>query len=370
MKPLILPILVTALLHAVVLAAFTAAYHGDPAALVCLGRIYAGREPYEAIHVTIGRDGYDGQFYYALAREPWHAQERGMDVPAYRHKRILYPALAWLLTLGEPHRLLWALPLINLLAITGLGGLGAYLAVRQGLSPWWGVLLPLTVNVGLAALRDLTDPLSTFLVCGLLVGWLVRWPWWNLALWALAACLCREQNVLVAGLLLGVAAWQREKWVSAGLATALGLWSAWIGVVWAMYGTSPFPAMGGMMAWPVVGMIDGLRQGSEFAAWQWKALSFLALATLLVNLMLVLVLLRKRLDPVLRGLLLIGAVGLLVGGSALHVDFWGSQRVFVLLPLGVWLACVRLRRWRPLVPLAAPTLIMLAVVAQAWIKAS
>ena len=33
--------------------------------------------------------GYDGQFYYAIARGPWHRHEAGIDAPVVRHARVL-----------------------------------------------------------------------------------------------------------------------------------------------------------------------------------------------------------------------------------------------------------------------------------------
>jgi hypothetical protein len=77
-----------------------------------------------------------------------------------RHLRILYPLVGWLLSGGDALRLLWVLPAINLGAIAALAAVGALLALRSGLSSWWGFLLPIAVNAGLPALRDLTDNLS------------------------------------------------------------------------------------------------------------------------------------------------------------------------------------------------------------------
>jgi hypothetical protein len=368
MKKLLLPVAFTTVVHAVLMAAFAGAYHGDPSALVCLGTTYQGREPYEALGVAFNGAGYDGQFYYALARDPWHAQTRGIDAPAYRHKRILYPALAWLLTAGDSQRLRWALPLLNLVAIAGLSALGGLLALRRGASAWWGVLLPLTVSGGLSALRDLTDPFSTFLVCGLLVGWLLRWPWWQVALCATASLLCREQNLPVVGILLLAALWQRRKWESAALTGAITVWILWIGIVWIMYGVSPFTVGDRLLNWPLVGMVEGIGVALTTGSAAWRALTLLALVILVVQVPLVVVLLRHRLDPALGGVLLVGVALFLVGGAALYSDFWANQRVFAVLPLAVWLGCVQVRQWRLLVPLAAPGLIMLVVVAHAWVK--
>src|SRR5207244_6853021 len=103
---------------------------------------------------------YDGLYYYSLARFPWKRHGDDLDCPAARHVRILYPALCWLLSAGDPRALFWAMPAINLLAVGGLAAFGGAAARRGGLSAWWGVLLPFAVNAGLPLLRDLTDLVS------------------------------------------------------------------------------------------------------------------------------------------------------------------------------------------------------------------
>src|SRR5205085_10461732 len=98
---------------------YVLAFGGDPAALLCLKQGYVGRGPFEHVTVGLSAEGYDGQYCYVLARDPWHRHSAYLDIPAYRHARILYPALAWLGRVAAPRLLLWALPLLNLLATAG-----------------------------------------------------------------------------------------------------------------------------------------------------------------------------------------------------------------------------------------------------------
>jgi hypothetical protein len=214
MSRLVGPALAAAAFHAIVLAAYVAAFHGDLSALVCVARERQGRTPYELIGTGFDRNGYDGQFYYAIARAPWRRQELGIDAPAIRQARILYPAVSWLLSGGDARQLLWAMPLVNLLAIAALAALGAAAARGYGLNPWWGVLLPFAVNAGMPALRNLTDVLSTLSVAALLIAWLRRWPWWVASLGAAAALFSREQNVAVVLLVLLFAIRRARPWCS------------------------------------------------------------------------------------------------------------------------------------------------------------
>lgn len=362
------PAIVAIALHAALMAAYVAAFGGDVAALVCAGTERIGRAPYEAIHVGIRREGYDGQFYYALARDPWHRHGADMDCAPVRQARILYPATSWLLSGGDARRLLWAMPLVNLLAIGGLAGLGALLAWRRGLSPWWGVLLPLAVNVAMPALRDLTDVLSTFLVCGLLLAWLLRWPWWSLGLWAAGAMLCREPNVAVVVAVFLVAAWQRRGRECVALVTGMAVWGAWIGTVWALYGESPFHATGeGHFGAPLAGMLTCLRHLGQMPSRLSAGLQVMGLLLILAEIGLALYLMRYRADLALTLVALGGAALAVLGGYILYEDHWGYTRAFAFLPLGVWLLCAQLR-WRgPLVAMSLTAVLPLAAVVKAWV---
>ena len=51
-----------------------------------------------------GSVGYDGQFYYYIAHDPFILGQsyNHIDFPAYRYQRIIYPLTAWLLSFGQP----------------------------------------------------------------------------------------------------------------------------------------------------------------------------------------------------------------------------------------------------------------------------
>lgn len=389
MPRLVGPILVAAAVHAALLAAYVAAFHGDLSALVCVAREHLGRAPYEHIATGFDRNGYDGQFYYAIARAPWRRHDLGIDVPAVRQARILYPALSWLLSAGDARRLLWVMPLVNLTAIAALAGLGALAALRHGLSPWWGVLLPFAVNAGMPALRNLTDVLSTLTVAALLLAWMLRGPWWTVALSAAAALLSREQNVVVVLLVLafavrsssggrqppevadtrGVDAPRSERHLITGLLAALLLWSGWLFTLHLLYGEWSLLPAGGNLGPPLAGMLYRWRhltaESRGFALFH-----LVCLLTLTLQIILALWLFRTSGDRLVHLVALAGAALAVLGGMALYGDNWSYPRVFAWLPLGVWLGCVQ-ARWRwPLIALSAPALLPLAVLFRVWTGAA
>jgi hypothetical protein len=366
---LLYPALTAAAMHALLLGVFVAGFGGDPSALTCTGGIRAGRFPYEHVPVrpAFGEYGYDGQFYYALARAPLGRHTEGFesDAPAKRQLRLLYPLVCWALAGGDhPVLLLWVLPLVNLAAVAGLAWLGALVAARQRFSPWWGVLLPLAVNAGTAALRDLTDVVSTFTLAALFVGWLFRRPWWQLALAGGAAVFSREQNAAALAIVFVCAAWERRWLTCVGLAAALALWVGWVAWLAQTYQESPFltasagnftpvPFSGWYHAWTHLG--PDFKHGLRTA---------LCLLLLVFQTALALDLLRRReVEPAVRLAVLFGLGLMLIGGHAIYEDVWSFGRVYANLPLAVWLGCVQARRLWALPPLSAYLLVQWGTVA-------
>ena len=94
--------------------------------------------------------GHDGKFFFVQANDPLLlAPEENIavvDRPLYRSQRMLYPILAGGAGLFSPEVIVWALLIVNLIAI-GLGTWAvAHLAMEMGGSPWWG--LAFVLNIG------------------------------------------------------------------------------------------------------------------------------------------------------------------------------------------------------------------------------
>lgn len=156
--------------------------------------------------------GYDGQFYYVLARDPLllhHSTLADLGGQAFRANRIGYPALAALVSRGAHVTLPVALLSVNVVVVLALTAGFAFYARSRGRSGLWALALGLLPGFLLATLRDLTDPLAT---AAALVGLIAytrgrRWP---------------------AGLLLGVAVLTRDVMALVVVAVALdGAVRAW-----------------------------------------------------------------------------------------------------------------------------------------------
>ncbi|TMF88090.1 MAG: hypothetical protein E6I08_08220 [Chloroflexi bacterium] len=118
-------------------------------------------------------DGYDGQFYFYLAQDPFltrPATAAALD-NTFRVRRILYPLVAWAVSLGRREALPWVLLLLNIAASAATVGLAAWAAARQGRSAWWALALAAYAGVWVPLLLDLTEPLQlALLAAGMLAG--------------------------------------------------------------------------------------------------------------------------------------------------------------------------------------------------------
>jgi hypothetical protein len=214
--------------------------------------------------------GYDGQFYRMLAHDP--SLSKGwavyMDAPLMRSRRILLPALAWLLAGGQPGAIDAAYIGLNFVALFA----GVYFSARwllaAGCAPGWALgflVLPATV-AGFE--RMVTDLFFTGLFAGYL--WSARegrWKW--LWLFTAALCLTRETGLLCAA---GAVAWfgaRRDAPRAAGFAAAALPAAAWYGYLYFRLG---WRGVGGeQFDSPVVGVLR--RIVTKLAEWQGVSLA-------------------------------------------------------------------------------------------------
>ena len=207
--------------------------------------------------------GYDGQFFYRLARSPLSTAETEagitFDTGPYRQQRIVYPAAAWALAGGgRPGLVPWALIAVNVAALGVAAGAAALLARRAGRRWWWGLAcLPPGVAISLA--RDLSEVVAVALVLVGLAGWASgRWSRGAVG-WTLAA-LARETTLVVPVAHLLVALWRRD-WRQAGwLGLPPAVWLAWQGWLAARWGDVPVLSGKGNLGIPFQGLARTLAQ--------------------------------------------------------------------------------------------------------------
>jgi len=231
----------------------------------------------EVPHLTEPGSGYDGQFYAQLALDPLLQSEAlrvALDSPEYRGRRILFPAMAWVLGLGRPGLVLQVYSLLNVASWIALACLLLrWLPAGSGRAraAWAACLFSpgLLASVRFA-LPD--GPSVLLLVVGLIAVERQR-PW--LAGWLLGVSgLGRETNLLGGAMFLP-SRWRRMDLVrlagpTLAMLLPLGLWVAYLrtlGLPTDIGGARNF-------SWPLVAYagkwvstIGALRAGADHWVW-------------------------------------------------------------------------------------------------------
>ena len=151
---------------------------GGLSAPVVAGDAFVGPDrPRDLAVVHADSTGYDGQFVYRLALDPFTRVRTAygitLDNPPYRQQRVGLPFAAWTLAkTGLPLSL--CLLLLNAAALVAGAWAAAVLARRLGRHALWGVLVALSPGVVIAVNRDLTEPAQIGLLLLGLVAWTGR----------------------------------------------------------------------------------------------------------------------------------------------------------------------------------------------------
>lgn len=237
--------LVALLAYGGVFASLMKTHGGDVSRLVLAGGggVDPSRVP-PGLTVIPGIGGYDGMMFYRLAVDPFTREQAAhgikLDEPSYRHQRILYPLIVWALSLGNPEWIPELMALLNLLGITAIAAGGGALAMRYGLSPFWGLLFPFYPGFIVTLSRDTSE--------------IAAWAFASWAMWAFAAERWRPCTLLLCCAML-----TRET----TLILAIG-----IGAVWLFRRNVP------PLTFIVPGALYALWQA--FLGWWWQKIPLLA----------------------------------------------------------------------------------------------
>lgn len=177
------PSVVVACAYLVFLAYFTLSHHYQLIDYVHIGTRLSLHNPH-------GTNGYDGQLYYYIARDPLHAYQY-LDNPPYRYQRILYGLVVYVLSLGNVSLIPFAMLFVNFLSIVLSVEIVSRLLARRNLSPWFSLALGFYFGQTAALLFDTAEPLAILLLCA--------------GLWCL-----EDEHVTAAAIFMGLAALTRE----------------------------------------------------------------------------------------------------------------------------------------------------------------
>ncbi len=183
-------------------------YNGNWTALFDSGALFAAPPDAlssERIYRFPNSRGYDGQIYHIMAHDPFmlRAFLPGIDSPRFRYRRILVPALAWAVALGQDRFVDRAYFAVILFSIF-LGTLWvAALARLCGRSAAWALGLIAVPAVAVSLDRMTVDAALIALIAGVSY-YAQKQSWGAVFLLCMFAGLVRETGLLVP---IGVAAW-------------------------------------------------------------------------------------------------------------------------------------------------------------------
>jgi hypothetical protein len=225
------PWLVVIVLNVLYLGVIFAVNEADPKEFVTLGECFRQCVGNDGEDCADGTEGYDGQFAYYIARNLTGSPDC-LDVPAYRLQRILLPALARALSLGQTALVPWALVLINLAALGAGTALLEDLLAAAGVSRWFALSYGLFVGVFMAVRLSTNEALAYGLVIAGIWFEQHERPWATAAMLALAALAKETTGLFVGGYLLAFAL-QRRWWDALRMVLVVGgPFVAWQGVLY------------------------------------------------------------------------------------------------------------------------------------------
>jgi hypothetical protein len=229
------------------------AFGGNYSGFVHLSKTVAEHAPFIEERPDLARSlvlydaGYDGQFVYLMAFDPFMQRFAGnpdryrpfVDNPPYRYGRIGFSLLTDLASAGRPERFPASMMWIIVGAHLALGALLAARAARCGASPLaalWYLAIPSFMASLLAALPE---ALAAAAIVAGVICWETRRPGWA-ALSFAAAILVRETSVVPLVALAMAAGWTEWKASARVLSAAIAPAIAWrLVVAWRF-----FPAFG------------------------------------------------------------------------------------------------------------------------------
>jgi hypothetical protein len=194
------------------------AAHRSLGAFVLAGSRYAtaARVP-KGLPVRPG-SGYDGQFYYRLALNPFDLARASYGIrfdALSRIERIGYPFLSWALAWGRHDEVPLSLVVVNVLAAAVLGLAGGLLARSAGRHAVWGLVFPLYWGYVWTLGRDLSELTTAALVVMALAALMRNEPVWA-GLAFLGAVVSKETAILLVGTLAVTTVWLRGTGRTAG----------------------------------------------------------------------------------------------------------------------------------------------------------
>lgn len=292
--------------------------------------------------------GYDGQQFLSISLDPFLSRPgtlAALDHPRYRYRRIFYPLLGYLVGLGNPRWIPYALVGLNLVAIAAFSFLLTRLVQRQHQPPRWGLWGLAIPGIWMVLSLSTADLWASVAAMAALLALQSRRPW-PMGL-ALALGLLTRETLLLVWLACALDSLRTQVWknmLPLGLALVpFLLWNAWMISL-----QLPGANGAGNLTWPLAGLLAkgaALLQAGLTAGNLYEGYSFLILGLILAWGLYTSLWPRPRMDAI--ALAFWSYTGLLAVASFYILNYYlNYSRVF----LDLYWLCLLLAHASPLSP--------------------
>ena len=233
-------------------------HHFDPSVFIVAGdRVVDRTQLASPIIVHSNSDGYDGEYYYRLALAPFDLGQPlfgvTLDSPPWRMQRVVYPLLAWTVSLGQAWLVPWTLLLLNLAGIAVVALFAARLTQQLELAPLTALAIAMWPGFLVSITHDTTEIVAASFVLAALDRYFAGQLWAFAVLGAVAG-LTRETSLLIPGGVLLYELYSRNfRAVFAG-AAALLPFLVWRQVQPLLWGTAQTSTIANNITWPLAGI--------------------------------------------------------------------------------------------------------------------
>lgn len=349
---------IAALFYTFFIASLLVSYQFDVSRFIVLGdKFTKAADLPTQLHVMDNSWGYDGQFYYRLALDPFtkDVSQHGitLDLPSLRQQRIMYPFLVWLFSGGNSALVPILMLLVNYFGVLIIAWLVGVLAKSYGYHVLWGSILVFYPGLLLTIARDLTEIVALAFILGSIFFY--RRHWYILfSLCLTAAALSRETAIFVAVGFAVVACYRyiKQKSLEASklcLAivipiTIFASWQLYLSKTWDVAASSANLRFN-LASYPFEGMLSGLTQNLNPLYWNEVGLLFMTLLFTSASIR------KSNIYTALKLAWLIYLILFLMLSHNVWVEDWSFLRVSTdFFALGALLLLAKPRNYRLLIP--------------------
>ncbi len=298
--------------------------------------------------VFVYDSGYDGQFYYRYALNPFKVKKRAygieVDDPQFRRQRITYSFLAWMVSFGQAEWVPWSMVVINILGLLGIVMTMVLLFKYYQIELIYALFPLLIVGFWMSLSRNTTE-ITEGLFLSLSLYAIVKQKWWQYALFASLTVLSREGAIILLGggsVAITLYAWQEGKLnlkLLFCLLTPLIIFLSHRQLIDALMPREKFPPISDFLGPPFAGITEGVMLNTAEAIWVWPAVNIyigytigLALLTgITINygfsLQKYTSIKEQWLTPFLTGAIAVWIIFLIFLKINIYIEDWGYMRI-------------------------------------------